>query len=110
MIHCKSSRPPIRRYADGNPSTTQFDFDLGAARVTTDPKGASRTTTYDTAGRIERVDISNGAYTRFVYSASNTQIDSYALLQTGSAEFYSTRILDGSARVRAKASALMWQC
>ena len=90
--------------ADSNSSTTQYDYDIGAVRVTTDPKGASRTTTYDTVGRVSRIDISNGAYTRFDYPSTLTQINTYSLIQTGGAEFYSTQVLDGAGRVRATAS------
>lgn len=90
--------------ADSNSSTTQYDYDIGAVRVTTDPKGASRTTTYDTAGRVSRIDISNGAYTRFDYPSTMTQINTYTLIQTGGAEFYSTQVFDGVGRVRATAS------
>lgn len=87
---------------DSKQSHAQYDYSMGAVRVATDSLGASRTTTYDSVGRVSRVDISNGAYTRYVYPESQTQVDSYSLILTN--EYYSTQILDGAGRVRATAS------
>ncbi len=53
---------------------------------------------------VSRIDISNTAYTRYVYPNTQTQVEAYALLQTGASEFYSTSVLDGAGRVRATAS------
>lgn len=49
--------------ADSKQSHSQYDYGMGVMRVVTNPLGASRTTSYDSEGRVSRVDISNGAYT-----------------------------------------------
>jgi YD repeat-containing protein len=90
--------------ADGYSSTTQYHYDMGVLTRAQDPKGAVRTTSYDAAGRVSRIDISNGAYTRYVYPTAQTQVDTYTLIQTGGGELYSTSVLDGAGRVRATAS------
>jgi YD repeat-containing protein len=86
--------------ADSYSSTTQYDYDLGAAKVTTDPKGATLTRTFDGAGRVTRIDSNNGGYTRLVYASSMTEVDSYVLQSTG-VEIYSAQFLDGAGRVTA---------
>ena len=103
------SRPATLAYptrvtdGDGYATTTQYHYDMGVPTRVQGPKGAVQTTSYDSAGRVSRVDISNGAYTRWVYPASQTSVQMFTLIQTGSAEFYSTQVLDGAGRVRASA-------
>ncbi|MEK6301044.1 MAG: hypothetical protein AABO41_10010 [Acidobacteriota bacterium] len=87
---------------DGFSSTSQYNYDHGAVTRAQDPKGAFSSVTYDAAGRVSRNDVSNGAYTRFVYpNASSTAqgMISFTLIQTGGAEFYSEQVLDGAGRV-----------
>lgn len=101
---------------DGYFSTMQYDYDLGAVRETTDPKGAKRRTAYDAAGRVSRVEVNNGpdpndeytngANTRYVYDQTLTHVDSFTLLQTSVPllVLYSFQQLDGIGRVTATAS------
>jgi hypothetical protein len=92
--------------ADSYSSTTQYDYDLGAAKVSTDPKGATLTRTFDGAGRVTQIDSnlvdsnSNNAHTRFVYPSNVTEVDTYTLQSTGpTVEIYSAQFLDGAGRV-----------
>jgi len=53
-------------------STVQYNYDMGAATRTEDPKGAAQTIAYDWVGRIDRVtNVVNSAYTRYVYPNSS---------------------------------------
>lgn len=90
--------------ANGYFSTAQYNYDLGVVRQATDPKGASRTTTYDAAGRVSRVDVSNGAYTSYTYPDTMTGVNTFTLVDTGLPELYSFQQLDGIGRVKGSAS------
>ena len=92
--------------ADSKSSTVQYDYDLGVAKVTTDPKGATLTKTFDLSGRVTRIESNlmdsnnNHAYTRFVYQSSMTEVDTYILQSTmPTVEIYSAQFLDGAGRV-----------
>ncbi|HLG15183.1 MAG TPA: Ig-like domain-containing protein, partial [Blastocatellia bacterium] len=90
--------------ADGFSSTVQYHYDMGVVTRTQDPKGAVATKTYDGAGRLDRVtNVTSGSYTRYVYPNSQTEVQSFSLLQTGPEEAYSVQLLDGAGRVRATA-------
>ena len=90
--------------ADSKSTTKKYDYDIGGERLTTNPKGATQSTTYDAAGRTSRIDISSGGYTRFDYPTTLTEINTYTFTQTGGVEFYSTQVFDGAGRMRATAS------
>jgi YD repeat-containing protein len=92
--------------ADSKSSTVQYDYDLGVAKVTTDPKGATLTKTFDGAGRVTKIESNlvdgnnNHAYTRIVYQQSMTEVDTYVLQSTApTVEIYSAQFLDGAGRV-----------
>ncbi len=90
--------------ADNNSSTSQFHYGMGVVTRRQDPKGAVQTISYDAARRTQRIDLSNGTYTRWVYPNSLISVEKYTLIKSGAAEFYSTAVLDGAGRVRAVAS------
>ncbi|HEV7903688.1 MAG TPA: S8 family serine peptidase [Pyrinomonadaceae bacterium] len=90
--------------ADGHSSTTQYNYDTGMTTRSQNPKGMVVSTTYDSAGRVERVtNETSGAYTRFVYPAGNNYVQSFSLIQAGM-ESYSINVFDGAGRVRAAAT------
>jgi len=53
---------------------------------------------------VAQIDISNGAYTRYTYSATLMRVNSYTLVNVGGQELYSNQILDGAGRVIASRS------
>ena len=92
--------------ADSKSSTVQYDYDLGVAKVTTDPKGATLTKTFDGAGRVTKIESNlvdsnnNKACTRFDYAQSMTEVDTYVLQSTvPTVEIYSAQFVDGAGRV-----------
>jgi YD repeat-containing protein len=88
----------------GISSTAQYNYYFGAVTRTQDPKGAAVTRTYDMAGRIERkTNVVNGAYTRYVYSADQRQVESFTTINdlNPANEFRSVTIFDGLDRVKA---------
>jgi YD repeat-containing protein len=96
--------------ADGFSSTIRYNYDLGVATRAEGPppaghpQGVVTSTTYDSAGRVERVtNETSTAYTRFVYGADNKYVQSFSLLEAG-VESYSIRVFDGAGRVRATAA------
>jgi YD repeat-containing protein len=89
---------------NGFSSSAQYDYDLGAVRQTTDPLSAWNKTTYDAAGRVFRVDVSNGAYTRYVYDDTMTGVSQFSLVDAGLAELFAFQQLDGFGRVMGSAS------
>jgi YD repeat-containing protein len=88
--------------------SVQYDFGLGRAKVTTDPKGATLTRTFDSAGRITRIESNSTAYTRFVYPSNMTEVDTYVSqsLSPTTVEIYSAQFFDGAGRVIATRRAL----
>jgi YD repeat-containing protein len=100
---------------DGYSYTSKFDFDFGAMtskrtplpNVTTNTAGPEQLFAYNSIGRLEQVSNSiNSAYTRFVYSTSNSRIDAYGTVQQSMGEAHSFELLDGFGRVVAKAKDL----
>ena len=82
-------------------STVQYNYDFGAVTRTQDPKGAVQTTTYDSAGRPDRItNQTSGAYARHFYGSSG-YVQTYATIQNGAGEAYSITYFDGVGRVRA---------
>jgi len=91
--------------ADSYYSTVQYNYDMGAATRTEDPKGAAQTIAYDWVGRIDRVtNVVNSAYTRYVYPNSSNIVQSFTTVQDSAGEAYSVSTLDGAGRVRGTAS------
>lgn len=95
---------------DGFSVTMQYDYDLGLRVRTRSPKGAEQVSTYDTVtGLILRQTLRDGlsnqdvTYTRFVYSPSQTEVESYTLIDSG-VESHSTKRLDGAGNVIGVAS------
>ncbi len=87
--------------ADGNNSSTQYNYDFGAITRTQDPKGAVQTRTYDSIGRRDRItDQFTGAYTRWVYAAGNTFIAAFSTIEAGQGEAFQGTALDGAGRYR----------
>ncbi|MEO7243540.1 MAG: S8 family serine peptidase, partial [Rubrivivax sp.] len=96
--------------ADWSSSSAQYNYDLGVVTRTQGPpaagqaQGAIQTMQYDTAGRVERVTIQNsGAYTRWVYPASQDYVQSFSTVQSLQAESYAITYVDGAGRSRASA-------
>ncbi|MGH9933342.1 MAG: PKD domain-containing protein, partial [Pyrinomonadaceae bacterium] len=89
---------------DSFTSTAKYNYDLGAVTRQQDPKGAAQTTEYDPAGRVKRVtNAVNGAYTRFVYPASQTIVNKFTTIKDLATEAYTATVFDGAGRVRAVA-------
>lgn len=87
--------------ADNYSSTAQYNYDFGAVTRTQDPLGAVQTSTYDGAGRIDRVTNQlNGAYKRWIYDPWGWTL-SYQTVESGQGEVYSFTGYDGAGRVRA---------
>jgi RHS repeat-associated protein len=87
--------------ADNYFSTAQYNYDFGAVTRTQDPLGAVQTTSYDGAGRIDRVTNQlSGAYKRWVYDPWGWTL-SYETIESGQGEAYSFTGYDGAGRVRA---------
>lgn len=99
--------------ADGYSSKATYNYDFGAVAESQSPMpdqtaagvyGPKRLMTYDKAGRLVRVgNSSNAAYTRWVYPASLTSVQTYTLLKEGEppTESFSSQSFDGAGRVRA---------
>jgi YD repeat-containing protein len=98
--------------ADGYYSTSTYNYDFGGLTLrknpppnfsgspASQPAGPEQTFSYDAIGRLLRVTNEvNDAYTRFVYPASQTRIDSYTTIQDGLGEAYSFEFTDGAGRV-----------
>ena len=97
---------------DNFASTAQYNFDFGAITRTQTPapagqtQGAIQTWSYDTIGRVDRITTTNnGAYTRFVYPTSLTNVQSFSTINDAT-EQYAATFFDGAGRVRATAAAL----
>jgi hypothetical protein len=88
---------------DGYSTTTKYNYHTGQVAWAQNPKGATVTNEYDSAGRILKSSSNNGGYTRLVYPASQTYVQSYSLIDTG-VESYAISVFDGAGRVRAKAT------
>jgi len=96
---------------DGYQSTAQYRYDMGAVTHTQAPapagqtQGAIQDFTYDSVGRIQQVTLANnGAYTRYVYPASQNYVQTYSTIQEYAGEAYAWQLMDGAGRVRATAS------
>lgn len=90
----------------GFSSTSQHNYDFGGITrlQTPTPAGQSQgliqTWTYFDTRRIDRVTVTNnGAYTRFVYLPSFTEIQSFST-NNNTTEQYSVTLLDGAGRAR----------
>jgi RHS repeat-associated protein len=97
--------------ADGFQSSTKYSFDYGAVtwRQTPSPNSGqtapTQTFTYDSIGRAQQVTNGvNGAYTRWVYPASHTEVQTFTTIVSGAGEAYAVQVLDGAGRVRATAA------
>ena len=100
--------------ADGNATTSQYDYDMGLLTRTQTPapqgftQGPVRNYMYDYARRIvQMLTTLNGAtgpYTFWIYPQSQTVVQSFTSIIAGSPEGYSVQVLDGAGRVRATAS------
>lgn len=97
---------------DGFLATAEYNYDRGAVTKTTSPTGGTGTAityadvtyAYDSVGRTSRVtNVTNGAYTRWVYSTTNLLVEQYQTV-SGTAEAYSATVLDGAGRVRGAAA------
>ena len=91
---------------DGFNSTAQYKFDFGAITRTQTPapqgqsQGAIQTWAYDAIGRVDRITVTNNsAYTRFVYPASLTEVQSFSTINDAT-EQYSATLFDGAGRAR----------
>jgi YD repeat-containing protein len=105
--------------ADGFSSTVRYDYALGLPVRAQGPppqgatEGAIQTNSYDAAGRVRQVStfLTSSAeqsnqpysYTRMVYPASQTIVNTFSTVQDGAGEMYSATIFDGGGRVRATA-------
>ena len=88
---------------DWQNSYVKYNFDFGAVTRTEGPPPANQsvgriqTSTYDGAGRLDRVTTTNnGAYTRFVYGTHYVQ--SYATVNTVADQAYAVQTFDGLGR------------
>src|SRR5207244_3368770 len=97
--------------ADGFASSVAYNYDFGAATLTTDPKGAQMVMAYDSFGRLARKTYHDGGpnnvdgtYTRYSYPPSMNIIQIYTLINAGGSEAYSAQVMDGAGRVIASAS------
>jgi YD repeat-containing protein len=89
---------------DNFSSSSKYNYDLGAVTRQQDPKGAVKTTEYDSAGRVKRItNAVNGAYTRFVYPPSQTIVNKFTTIVDLQLEAYTATVFDGAGRVRAVA-------
>ncbi|MFN0111781.1 MAG: RHS repeat domain-containing protein [Blastocatellia bacterium] len=93
---------------DGYSSTVKYDFDLGAARFTTDPKGAVTMSEYDGYGRRWKTTSGYGSaspfYTSLNFDSLQNWVKSYSSIESGQPDFYSITVFDGHDRVRATVS------
>ncbi len=89
---------------DNYSSTIKYNYDFGAVTRRQDPKGAVQTTTYDSAGRVDRItDQTSGAYVRNSYAPWGS-ISTYTTMQEDAGEAYKITHFDGAGRVRAVAA------
>ena len=85
--------------AAGFNSYTKYNYDFSAVTRVEDPKGVVQTIAYDAAGRRERItNVTNGAYTRWVYSAGGTFISAFSTIETGKGEAFEGTQFDGAGR------------
>ena len=93
---------------DNYTSTANYNFDFGAVTYRRTPQpnttqnlpGPEQIITFDDLGRLQQVvNQVNSAYTRYVYSAAGTRVDTYATIQDGLGEAHSFQITDGAGRV-----------
>lgn len=94
---------------DGYSSTVKYDFDLGAVRFTTDPKGAVTMSEYDGFGRRWKTTSGYGSaspfYTSLSFDSMQNYIQSWSSMEGGSTpDFYSITVFDGHDRLRATVS------
>jgi hypothetical protein len=89
--------------APNNFSTTQYNFAFGAITRTQGPppagqvQGLIQTTTYDAAGRVDRVTTdNNSAYEKYIYGPN--YIQKYSTVNVVSDESYSIQYFDGVGR------------
>jgi RHS repeat-associated protein len=106
----KYAYPTRVRDADGFEALTKYNYDMGVvtrqqtplANSTTNQPGPVVTFIYDAAWRLARVDsLADGAYTRWVYPASQTYLRTVTKVSAASpTEFSSEEHFDGMGRVR----------
>src|SRR5712692_4546038 len=96
--------------ADGNSTTSQYDYDKGVLTQVQTPapqgftQGPIETRNYDDARRLLQVTNSaNGASARWVYDLGGTLVQQFTTIQNGAGEAYSAQVMDGAGRVRAVA-------
>lgn len=93
---------------DGYFSTMKYDFDLGAVRFVTDPKGAVTMSEYDGFGRRWKTTSGYGSaspfYTSLNFDSQDNWVKSYSSIESGQPDFYSITVFDGHDRVRATVS------
>ncbi|MGH9800756.1 MAG: hypothetical protein ACRD82_10355, partial [Blastocatellia bacterium] len=93
---------------DGYSSTVKYDFDLGAARFVTDPKGAVTMSEYKDDGRRWKTTSGYGSaspfYTSLSFDSQQNYVQSYSSIESGQPDFYSITVFDGHDRVRATVS------
>ncbi len=94
---------------DGFASTSQYNYDFGAATRTQKPtpagqtQGLIQTFTYDSAARLTRVTTANNnAYTRYIYGTYFVQ--SFSSVNNVADEAYSCQVLDGAGRVTSESA------
>ncbi|HEU4710983.1 MAG TPA: discoidin domain-containing protein [Pyrinomonadaceae bacterium] len=96
---------------DGYSSRANYNFDFGAITYQRTPRpnitnpndatpGPEQTFTFDSIGRLQQItNLTNNAYTRFLYSTTQLRLDTYATIQDGLGEAHSFRITDGAGRL-----------
>ncbi|MDX2045009.1 MAG: hypothetical protein SF097_27605, partial [Acidobacteriota bacterium] len=93
---------------DGYSSTMKYDFNWGAARFVTDPKGAVTMHEYEVAGRRWKTTSGYGSsspfYTSLNFDSQGNWVKSYSSIELGQPDFYSITTFDGHGRVRATVS------
>ncbi|MFN7999886.1 MAG: hypothetical protein U0X75_02590 [Acidobacteriota bacterium] len=86
---------------DGYSSTMKYDFDLGAVRFVTDPKGAVTMSEYDGYGRRWKTTSGYGSvspfYTSLSFDAQANWVKSYSALNPASRTFIQSRLSMGTA-------------
>lgn len=100
--------------ADNFQATNQYKFETGAVTKTLTPsKGTGQggdpvqyidfRMTYDSAGRIQRIDNENNDSWKFwAYPTSSNAVQTQETIQDGAAAYYSIVVFDGAGRVRAE--------
>lgn len=93
---------------DGYSSTIKYDFQLGAVRFATDPKGAVTEHEYKNYGRRWKTTTGVGSGSEFstelVFDSLDNWVKSYSSIESGQPDFYSITVFDGHDRVRATVS------